>query len=112
MKKTGNENLFVVNLVDSTFFYRNNGRVVLNGIERKVFEKKQEFGRFDILRIERSFGFFVILFNLFQLFGKITLTVTMHHRVVLIHTIQFRDPDLVDFPINENSRLDRCLYQK
>lgn len=44
MKKTGNENLFVVNLVDSTFFYRNNGRVVLNGIESKVFEKKQEFG--------------------------------------------------------------------
>lgn len=65
MKKTGSEILFVVNAINSAFFCRNNGKRVLNRIERKVFEKKQEFGRFDILRIERSFRFFVILFKLF-----------------------------------------------
>ncbi len=106
MKKIGSETLFVMNSVDSAFFCRNNRRITMNSIQRKVFEKKQEFGRFDMLRIKRSFRFFVILFDLLQLFGKITLTVTMHHRVVLVHTIQFCDSDLVNLPVNENSRLD------
>lgn len=44
MKKTGSEILFVVNLVDSTFSCWSNRRIALNGINRKVFEKKQEFG--------------------------------------------------------------------
>lgn len=44
MKKAGSEILFVMDLVDSTFFCRNNGKRVLNRIKRKVFEKKQKFG--------------------------------------------------------------------
>lgn len=36
----------------------------------------------------------------------------MQHRVILVDTIQFCDTNLVDFPINENNSLDRCLRQK
>ncbi len=36
----------------------------------------------------------------------------MHHRIILIDTVQLRDLNLVDFPVDENNSLDRCLYEE
>lgn len=64
-------------------------------------EERNVFGLFDLLLwIWKLTSFFVfLLFEFLNLFCKITLTVTIHHRLVFVLTILFGDSILVDFPV-------------
>lgn len=69
--------------------------------QERGFRLFQLFGRNGMLR---PFALFFAV-ELAQLFGKVTLSVAMQHRLVLVDTIFFRDSLLVELPAEHDHRL-------